>query len=141
MEAFIGKYERVSKENYNNTMRQLGVGRFLRFFSWLSEPVEEISFNSEENIWTIERRNLFSRHRVSFSLNKEFDETTADGRQVRTLVTFRDGKIFMRHNTKISNLKNTRSIRELNSSGKEMTYTHIIEITNTTCVEKFERYR
>ena len=51
MEALKGKFERISAENYEELLKELSVGWFLRKAAVASTPVME--FTEENDTWTI----------------------------------------------------------------------------------------
>ena len=74
-----------------------------------------------------------------FQIGEEFDETTPDGREVSSLVTFEDGKIVTVQKAKKEGQKSTKSIREMNGTD-ELVYTMTIDgVDDLKCVQKFKR--
>ena len=69
----------------------------------------------------------------------EFEETTADGRDVRAIANFEGGKFVTVQKAKKSSQKSTRSVREMNGPN-ELIYTLAIEGNDSlVCVQKFKR--
>ena len=69
----------------------------------------------------------------------EFDETTPDGREVTSLVTFDKGQIITVQTAKKAGQASTRSVRELNGDN-ELVYTMtIVGNKDLVCVQKFKR--
>ena len=89
MDAFKGKYERTSEDKYEDFLEALGVNFFLRKAATVSTPQMEIT--QDKDTWNIKTSTTLKTMELKFKLNEEFDETTPDGREVRTLVTFEDG--------------------------------------------------
>ena len=76
---------------------------------------------------------------LKFKLGEEFEETTADGRDVSAVVTFDEGKIITVQKAKKEGQKSTKSIREMNGSDK-LIYTMTIDgVDDVKCVQKFKR--
>jgi len=91
MEAFCGKYKQVHSENYDEFLKDLGVNWFLRQAAQISNQNMEISV--KEGNWEIKTSTLVKTMYQHFRVGEEYDETTLDGRDVRTLVQFKDEKI------------------------------------------------
>merc|ERR1712183_940184 len=85
MEAFKGKYERTSADNYEELLKVLDVNFLLRKAATVSTPVKEVS--EEAGVWTIKTSTTLKSMELKFKVGEEFDETTADGREVTALVT------------------------------------------------------
>ena len=136
MDAFKGKYERTSEDKYEDFLEALGVNFFLRKAATVSTPQMEIT--QDQDTWNIKTSTTLKTMELKFKLNEEFDETTPDGREVRTLVTFEDGKIVTVQKAKKEGEKSTRSTRELN--GSELIYTLTIDgVDDLVSVQKFKR--
>ena len=102
----------------------------------MSTPQMEIT--QDKDTWNIKTSTTLKTMELKFKLNEEFDETTPDGREVRTLVTFEDGKIVTVQKAKKEGEKSTRSTRELN--GSELIYTLTIDgVDDLVSVQKFKR--
>jgi len=72
-------------------------------------------------------------------MGEQFEETTADGRQVSAVVTFEEGKIVTVQKAKKEGEKSTKSTREMNGAD-ELIYTMTIDgIADLVCVQKFKR--
>merc|ERR1719275_134378 len=74
----------------------------------------------------------------TFKLNEEFDDTTPDGRQVKTLVTFEDGKIVTLQTAVKEGQKSTRSTLEMRGSN-ELVYELSIVGEESFCNQIFTR--
>merc|ERR1712021_205942 len=120
MEAFKGKYERVSAEKYEELLKELDVNILLRKAATVSTPVVEISENG--GVWNIKSSTTLKTIELTFKLDEEFDESTPDGRDVTSKVTLEGGN-------------STKSIREL--VGDELVYTITVEDSGVTSVQKF----
>merc|ERR1719419_469648 len=105
--------------------------------SLISMTVMEIS--EEGGVWTIKTSTTLKNMELQFKLNEEFEETTADGRDVKSIVTFEDGKIVTVQTAKNAKHKSTKSIREM-TSPDELVYTLTIDgVDDLVCVQKFKR--
>merc|ERR1711892_255965 len=135
MEAFKGKFERVSAENYEELLKVLDVNFLLRKAATVSNPVMEIS--EEGGTWTIKTSTTLKSMEMKFKLGATFDETTPDGRQVSSVVNFEGGKIVSFQTAKKAGVKSTKATREL--IGNELIYTISVEGCNVVSTQKFKR--
>merc|ERR1712098_83761 len=135
MEAFKGKFERVSAEKYEDLLKELDVNFLLRKAATASTPVVEIS--EEGGVWNIKQSTTLKTIELKFKLDEEFDESTPDGREVVSKVSLEGGKIVCTQKAKKEGVKSTKSIREL--VGDELVYTIIVEDSGLTAVQKFKR--
>merc|ERR1712179_406792 len=137
MDAFKGKYERTSAENYEELLKILDVNFLLRKAATVSTPHMEIK--EEGGVWTITTSTTHGTMELKFKLGEEFDETTPDGREVTAIVNLEDGKIVTVRKAKKEGQKSTKSIREMNGAD-EMIYTMTVDgIDDLKCVQKFKR--
>eukprot|EP00090_Calanus_glacialis_P029602 TRINITY_DN47520_c0_g1_i1.p1 TRINITY_DN47520_c0_g1~~TRINITY_DN47520_c0_g1_i1.p1 ORF type:complete len:139 (-),score=41.88 TRINITY_DN47520_c0_g1_i1:70-486(-) len=137
MDAFKGKFERTSAEKYEDFLKALDVNMLLRKAATVSTPTVVISENG--GVWTIKTSTTLKSMELKFKLGEEFEETTADGRQVSAVVSFEDGKIVTVQKAKKDGQKSTKSIREMNGAD-ELVYTMTIDgMDDLTCVQKFKR--
>merc|ERR1711892_723025 len=135
MEAFKGKYERTSAENYEELLKLFEVNFLLRKAATASNPVVEISEEGGE--WTIKQSTTLKTVILKFKLGEEFDETTPDGREVKTVLTFEDGKLITVQTAKKEGVKNTKSTREI--VGEELVYTITVDGCDLISTQKFKR--
>eukprot|EP00092_Neocalanus_flemingeri_P011701 GFUD01012617.1.p2 GENE.GFUD01012617.1~~GFUD01012617.1.p2 ORF type:complete len:138 (+),score=55.42 GFUD01012617.1:90-503(+) len=136
MEAFKGKYERTSAENYDEMLKVLDVNILLRKAATVSTPVMEVT--EEGGSWNIKTSTTLKNMELKFKLGEPFDETTPDGRAVTAVVTFEDGKLVTVQKAKKEGEKSTKSTREM-SSPDEMVYTITVDGSDVVCVQKFKR--
>merc|ERR1712215_360848 len=136
MDAFIGKFERTSAENYEELLKILDVNFLLRKAATVSNPVMEIS--EDGGVITIKSSTTLKTVELKFKLGEEFEETTPDGRDVTALANLEDGKIVMTQTAKKDGVKSTKSIREM-SSPDELTYTMTVDGSDLVCVQKYKR--
>merc|ERR1711982_232640 len=136
MDAFKGKYERTSAENYEEILKVLDVNFLLRKAATVSTPTLEVK--EEGGVWTITTATTLKTMELKFKIGEEFDETTPDGREVKALVTFENGKIVTVQKAKKEGQKSTRSTREM--AGDELIYTMTVDgNADLKCVQKFKR--
>ncbi|XP_054836293.1 fatty acid-binding protein, adipocyte-like [Eublepharis macularius] len=87
-EPFLGTWKPLPSENIDDYLKELGVGFATRKVAGVAKPNVIISCNGD--IITLRTESTFKNTEISFKLGEEFDETTADDRKVKNLVT-RDG--------------------------------------------------
>merc|ERR1712096_192909 len=136
MDAFKGKYERTSADQYEEFLKALEVNFLLREAATVSTPVMEVT--EDGGTWTIKTSTTLKTMELKFKLGEEFDETTPDGREVSAVVSFEDGKIVTVQKAKKDGQKSTKSIREMNGAD-EMVYTMTVDGCDLVCVQKFKR--
>merc|ERR1711872_294612 len=124
MDAFKGKYNRTSAENYEELLKVLDVSFLLRKAATVSTPVLEIS--EEGGVWNIKTSTTLKTIELKFKLGEPFDETTPDGRDATATVTFEDGKIVTVRKAKKEGQKSTKSVREMNGAD-ELVYTMTVD--------------
>merc|ERR1712233_235587 len=112
MDAFKGSYTRTSAENYEDMLKVLDVNFLLRKAATVSTPVMEVT--EEGGVWNIKTSTTLKTMELTFKLGVEFEETTADGREVTSVCNFEGGKLITIQKAKKEGVKSTTSIRELN---------------------------
>ena len=138
MDKFKGKYKRISTENYKEMLQEFDINfLFIKAATSSSAPVPIIEISEENGQWTIKTSSALKSFSRTFKLGEPFDETTADGREVTSVILLEDGKLVSVQTAKKKGVKSTRSVREI--EGDEMTYTITVVGTNTVCVQKFAR--
>jgi len=80
-----GKWHLEKSENFDEYMKAIGVGMATRLIANKLKPSTEISIADDE--WCIKTLSTFKNTELKFKLSEEFDETTPDGRKVKTTVT------------------------------------------------------
>merc|ERR1712014_515316 len=136
MDAFKGKYNRTSAENYEELLKVLDVSFLLRKAATVSTPVLEIS--EEGGVWNIKTSTTLKTMELKFKLGEPFDETTPDGREVTAVCSLEGGKIVSVQKAKKEGQKSTRSTREMNGPD-ELVYTMTIDGSDIVCIQKFKR--
>ncbi|XP_015261111.1 PREDICTED: fatty acid-binding protein, adipocyte-like [Gekko japonicus] len=90
-EQFLGTWKLASSENFDDYMKEIGVGFATRKMAGVAKPNVVISCNGD--IVTIRTESTFKNTEISFKLGEDFEETTADDRKVKSLVTLEDGTL------------------------------------------------
>ncbi|NP_001079923.1 fatty acid binding protein 3 L homeolog [Xenopus laevis] len=91
MEKFAGTWRLVDSKNFDEYMKALGVGFATRQIGNVTKPTTIISVDGDKIV--LQTQSTFKNTEVSFKLNEEFDEITADDRKCKSLVTLEDGKL------------------------------------------------
>lgn len=113
------KYKLSTSENFEEFMKALGVGLLTRKMGNAVSPVIELTKNGDE--FTLTSNSTFKNTAITFQLNKEFDETTPDGRKVKSLITQEGNKLIQVQ--KGEDNKETKIIREFKPDEVVMTLT------------------
>ncbi|KAJ8378452.1 hypothetical protein AAFF_G00242670 [Aldrovandia affinis] len=116
VDAFVGKWNLKESKNFDDYMKELGVGFATRQVGSMTKPTTIISV--EGDTVTLKTESTFKNTEIKFKLGEEFDETTADDRKVKSLVTLDGGKLV--HVQKWDG-KETSLVREV--SGNKLTLT------------------
>ncbi|KAM4864641.1 fatty acid-binding protein 9 [Thomomys bottae] len=89
IEPFVGTWSLVSSENFDEYMKELGVNFATRNIAGLVKPSVNISVNGGKV--TIRTESSLTNTEISFKMGEEFDETTADNRKVKSIITLDGG--------------------------------------------------
>uniref|UniRef100_A0A452IPU2 Cytosolic fatty-acid binding proteins domain-containing protein n=1 Tax=Gopherus agassizii TaxID=38772 RepID=A0A452IPU2_9SAUR len=90
-DLFVGTWKLISSENFEDYMRELGVGFATRKMAGVAKPNVIISTNGD--VITIRTESTFKNTEISFKLGEEFEETTADDRKVKSILTLDNGSL------------------------------------------------
>ncbi|TWW65189.1 fatty acid-binding protein, heart [Takifugu flavidus] len=129
-EAFVGTWNLISSEKFDDYMKELGVGMGLRKMGGLAKPSTIISIDGDKVV--LKTSSTFKNTEISFKLGEEFDESTADGRNVKSTVNIVDGK--MVHVQKWND-KETTLVREVNDKSLTLTLT----LGKVVCTRHYEK--
>ncbi|KAM9419141.1 fatty acid-binding protein, heart [Salvelinus alpinus] len=117
-EAFAGTWNLKDSKNFDEYMKALGVGFATRQVGGMTKPTTIIEVAGDTV--TLKTQSTFKNTEISFKLGEEFDETTADDRKVKSLITVDGGK--MVHVQKWDG-KETTLVREVSGNALELTLT------------------
>ncbi|NXG28638.1 FABP4 protein, partial [Dromaius novaehollandiae] len=90
-DQFVGTWKLLSSENFEDYMKELGVGFATRKMAGVAKPNVTISINGD--VITIKTESTFKNTEISFKLGEEFDETTADDRKTKNVITLDNGSL------------------------------------------------
>ncbi|XP_030760275.1 fatty acid-binding protein, adipocyte isoform X2 [Sitophilus oryzae] len=86
VDAFLGKkYKLESSENFDEFMKELGVGLVTRKVGNAVSPVVELNKDGEDYVLT--SNSTFKNVVLKFKPGVEFDQETPDGRKVKATIT------------------------------------------------------
>lgn len=85
MARLAGNWSLSSSDNFEEFMKACGVGLVMRKMGNQAKPSQEIIMDGD-NV-TLKTSSTFKNTEISFKLGEAFDETTADGRKMKTTVT------------------------------------------------------
>ncbi|XP_012671850.1 fatty acid binding protein 4a [Clupea harengus] len=92
VEKFVGTWKMVTSDNFDEYMKALGVGFATRQVGNRTKPNLVVSVDGQGMI-CLKSQSTFKTTEIKFKLNEEFDETTADDRKTKTVVTLENGKL------------------------------------------------
>uniref|UniRef100_A0A3Q2T0C6 Cellular retinoic acid-binding protein 1 n=1 Tax=Fundulus heteroclitus TaxID=8078 RepID=A0A3Q2T0C6_FUNHE len=81
VDAFVGTWNLKESENFDDYMKELGVGFATRKVGNLTKPTTIICVDGDKV--TVKTQSTIKNTELSFKLGEEFDETTADDRKVK----------------------------------------------------------
>ncbi|XP_061753148.1 fatty acid-binding protein, heart [Nerophis ophidion] len=129
-QTFVGTWNLKSSENFDEYMKQLGVGFATRKVGNLTKPTTIISVEGDKV--TVKTQSTIKNTELSFKLGEEFEETTADDRKVKSIVTIDGGK--MVHIQRWDG-KETSLVREVNGNALTLTLT----MGDVICTRSYEK--
>ncbi|XP_020792773.1 fatty acid binding protein 4b [Boleophthalmus pectinirostris] len=91
VEQFVGTWKLTSSDNFDEYMKAIGVGFATRQMGNMAKP--NLVFSVNDGVISMKAQSTFKNAEISFKLNEEFDETTADDRKTKTIFTFENGKL------------------------------------------------
>ncbi|XP_011845156.1 PREDICTED: fatty acid-binding protein 12 [Mandrillus leucophaeus] len=80
-----GTWKSVSCENFEEYLKELGIGRASRKLGCLAKPTVTIS--TDGDVITIKTKSIFKNSEISFKLGEEFEEITPGGHKTKSKVT------------------------------------------------------
>ncbi|PAV82078.1 hypothetical protein WR25_26997 [Diploscapter pachys] len=91
MSQFQGYWKLDKSDNFDEYMKEVQVALVTRKIASTLKP--DLDIKIEGNKWTLHSESTFKNHTLVFTLDEEFEETTPDGRKLRSKVSLVDGKI------------------------------------------------
>lgn len=87
----------ISSENFDDYMKAIGVGFATRQVGNRTKPNLVFSVDDQGTV-CMRTQSTFKNTEIKFKLNEPFDETTADDRKTRTVMTLENGKLVQKQN-------------------------------------------
>ncbi|CAF3855270.1 unnamed protein product [Rotaria magnacalcarata] len=115
IEALKGTWDHVADENIDEFMKEMGIGMAMRVMAKGIKPRIIISENNGK--WTLRSENTPKKMLIEFIPDAEFDETTPDGREVKTIIRFKNGA--WEHTTHDKSGKEWTATRYVNDEGQQ----------------------
>ncbi|XP_063041972.1 fatty acid-binding protein, adipocyte-like [Engraulis encrasicolus] len=91
VEQFVGTWKLTSSENFDDYMKAIGVGFATRQMGNMVKP--NLLFSVDDGVVSMKSQSTFKTTETKFKLDEEFDETTADDRHTKTVITLENGKL------------------------------------------------
>lgn len=85
MAKFAAKWLLKDTKNFDEYMKAVGVGMVMRKMGGTAKPSQDIKIDGDK--YTIKTESLVKNTLIEFKLGEQFDETTADGRKVKSTIT------------------------------------------------------
>ncbi|XP_015235101.1 fatty acid binding protein 4a [Cyprinodon tularosa] len=95
VDKFVGTWKMISSENFDDYMKALGVGFATRQVGNRTKPNFIMSVDDQGMI-CMKSQSAFKTTEVKFKLNEPFDETTADDRKTKSVVSLDNGKLIQK---------------------------------------------
>ncbi|XP_054476982.1 fatty acid binding protein 4b [Anoplopoma fimbria] len=92
VDQFVGTWALTATENFDEYMKAMGVGFATRQMGNMAKPNLMISVD-DAGLVSMKSETTFKTTEIKFKLSEEFDETTADGRKTKTIITLENGKL------------------------------------------------
>ncbi|XP_040287759.1 fatty acid-binding protein, adipocyte-like isoform X2 [Bufo bufo] len=95
-DALVGTWKLTenNSDDFSKCMEEIGVSFITRQAACHLKPDVIICINGDE--WSIKTLSTFKNTELNFKLDCEVDETTADGRKVKSTMTCKDGVLIQK---------------------------------------------
>uniref|UniRef100_A0A8C7XIR8 Cellular retinoic acid-binding protein 1 n=1 Tax=Oryzias sinensis TaxID=183150 RepID=A0A8C7XIR8_9TELE len=97
LDFFAGTWTLASSENFDDYMKAVGMGFATRQMGNITKPNLVIQVGADGLI-SMKAESTFKTTEIKFRLGEEFDETTVDGRNVKSTFTLDNGKLVQKQN-------------------------------------------
>ncbi|KAG7279530.1 hypothetical protein CRUP_034631 [Coryphaenoides rupestris] len=92
VDQFSGTWKLTHSENFEDYMKAIGVSAVIRKMGLTVKPKFIVSVGDDGAI-TMKTKSALKSTEITFKLDEEFDEKTADERLTKTIISFTDGKL------------------------------------------------
>jgi hypothetical protein len=90
-DQFVGKWDLVSSDKFDEYMKAVGVGAVWAKVGSTAKP--KVTITVDGNKWTLKSETLVKSSCIEFQLGVEFDETTTDDRKMKSTMTLEGNKL------------------------------------------------
>ncbi|XP_072303500.1 fatty acid binding protein 4a [Eucyclogobius newberryi] len=94
VEQFVGTWKMISSENFDDYMKAIGVGFATRQVGNRTKP--NLIVSVENGMVCMKSQSTFKTTEIKFKLDEPFEETTADDRKTKTVMTLENGKLIQK---------------------------------------------
>ncbi|XP_025089404.1 fatty acid-binding protein homolog 6-like [Pomacea canaliculata] len=137
----VGYWKLEKNENWDEYMAAAGVNILLRKAALNITSYEEISVEEDnQEQWHIKHTSTFRSRESHPVVGQEFEETTMDGRRVKSVLTIEGNKLVYRQKAMTEGEIDTTVTREVLSDGRLLT-TFVAEGKDVTARRYFVRYQ
>ncbi|XP_020042468.1 fatty acid-binding protein, brain [Castor canadensis] len=130
VEAFCATWKLTDSQNFDDYMKALGVGFATRQVGNVTKPTVIISQEGEKVV--VKTQCTFKNTEISFRLGEEFDETSIDDRNCKSVISLDGDKLI--HVQKWDG-KETNLVREI-KDGKMIVTLTFDDVVAVRCYEK-----
>ena len=81
-QEYLGTYDQKEAKNYLEFLDDLGLNKLLKKAATASDPVLEVNYDEETNIWRFKTCTKITCDNLSFKIDEEYNRKTIDGREV-----------------------------------------------------------
>merc|ERR1711899_141835 len=119
----LGDFQLETSEGFSDYMYEIGVNWFTRQIACTLYPTAKNSITPDGRI-KINTWSTFKSSELTFGLNKPFQETTADGREVTTTASLYGNKLVKDQINTADRSLDSVEVREFSTDGQYMTLIH-----------------
>ncbi|KAH7640603.1 fatty acid-binding protein [Dermatophagoides farinae] len=131
-ENFYGKYKLATSENFDNFLKEIGVGLVKRKLANTTYPTVEFIKDQNDSL-IFKSHTVIKTSETKFKLGEEFDEDRLDGKRVKSVVEFVGGNQLIQ--TQRDGDMEIKYIREFN--GEQIKVTSIAN--DVKCLRVYQR--
>ncbi|KAJ8415799.1 hypothetical protein AAFF_G00403560 [Aldrovandia affinis] len=111
VEQFVGTWKITSSEHFDDYMKALGASFAIRQMGNMAKPSLIVSVD-DQGVITMKSQSTLKNTEIKFKLQEEFDETTADDRKTKTVMTLENGKLVQKQSWDGKNTTIERSLED-----------------------------
>ena len=122
---FTGRYKLTTSENYNEFLKELGLGYFKRLAATAASSEYVITYDKENKTYTMKTIATFGDSNITFKDGETFTENRSDGETVQTTINIVGNKWDQLQ----KGTKDVRIVREFMDDGKIIVTTTVNGVT------------